>query len=200
MDILLLSVGFISLLSLLFTKFSIISGTISFISFFGYFFIISSGQWIYFFVLLLGFILLVLEALIPSFGILGLAGSVMTFIGIYLSNDTPIHTLSTFLIAGVLSIVVALCLIKSGVKLKIGQNLVLKEQLDKNHGYQTTSIDYSKYLSQKGVTTTSLRPVGRAEILGDDVEVLSGSQMIEENQKVIVYKVEGNRIYVKKYK
>lgn len=198
MDLILLGIGFVSLLALLFTKYARLSGIVSFSAFSVYFFLISSGNWLYFFILLFGLILLVLEAIIPSFGVIGVVGSLMTIIGIYLSNDTPLHILMKLTMASVLSIVCAVVLIKSGVKLKIGKNLVLSQRLDKANNYQTNSVPYEKFLYQKGITTTSLRPVGRAEILGEDIEVLSQSQMISENSEVFVYKVEGNRVYVKK--
>jgi membrane-bound ClpP family serine protease len=56
--------------------------------------------------------------------------------------------------------------------------------------------DYSRLLNQTGVTTTPLRPSGKARFGDEIVQVVSDGSMIEKGASVTVIEVHGSRIVV----
>ena len=67
-------------------------------------------------------------------------------------------------------------------------------------GFSSAREKLNDLLSAEGVTTTTLRPSGTANINGNKVDVVSEGEMILKNTKIKVIDVKGNRIVVKPVK
>lgn len=200
MELLLLTVAFVGIVVVLLTPYVWQGCAMTIGAFVTYFVVVSSGTWIYFLVLLVGLLLMVLELFLPSFGAVGVIGIAMTLLGVGMTSSNPSVTLLNMCYAISIAIIFAMILLKMGYRMHMGRGLVLNERLTRDKGFQSFQQDYARYLNQTGMTLTSLRPVGRAQFQNDILEVLSLGEMIEENKPVVVYRVEGNKLFVKEIK
>ncbi|MBS4770560.1 hypothetical protein KG090_05150 [Carnobacteriaceae bacterium zg-ZUI240] len=197
MELMLLTVAFIGIVIVLLTKYVWQGSVLTVASFLIYFFIEASGSWEYFLVLLVGLMLLILELFLPSFGAVGIIGIAMTLLGINMTSDNPTLTLLNASYALCIALGVAVFLWKMGCRFQLGRGLVLNQSLTSDKGFQSFQQDYAQYLNTVGVTVTSLRPVGRARFGDEELEVLSSGKMIESHKDVVVYKVEGSKLFVR---
>lgn len=198
MGILLLVLGFVGIITILFTRFYWLGSLMTIAAFIAYFVLFGTGQWLYLIVLLLGLSLMGLELIIPSFGAIGIVGILMIGVGLYMSSVEPIATLFNFSIAFVLALTTIVVLMKQGARLQLTKGLVLKEQLSSSDAYTTSSINYQQFLNQVGMSLTSLRPVGKARFGNQDIEVITSGEMIDVYERIVVYKVEGNKLIVRR--
>lgn len=164
-----------------------------------YFNVLEQGNWMQYFLFLLGVILLVFEFYIPGFGIAGVLGLIATIGALFWQTNDPMIVL--YLVT--LSMITLLTVIFIFTKLKkpvlLGPAFILETKLNKPSGF-SANPDLSHLKGQKGRTITDLRPVGRAQF-GDDIfDVISDMDMISRETQIIVNRVEGSKIYVRKEK
>ena len=74
---------------------------------------------------------------------------------------------------------------------------MLNTRTGREEGFNSAT-DQSALLGKKGVTVTTLRPTGTAEIEGEGVDVVAEGAFIEKGSPVVVTKVEGFRVVVRK--
>ena len=66
-------------------------------------------------------------------------------------------------------------------------------------GLSEGTDDYTYLLGKEGITTTFLRPVGKAKVDDEIVEVINeDATVIEQGEKVLIVKVEGQKVIVRK--
>ncbi len=139
---------------------------------------------------MVGFILLFLEILIPSGGILGILSIACTGFGIFCFFNQEQVTM------GVLSIVgfgaYGFFMLRF-----ILRRVSFKASLSPD---TSTSVDPridDDLVHQKGVTVTALRPAGMALINGKKVDVVSIGDFIDRDIPVQVLDISGNRVVVR---
>ena len=71
---------------------------------------------------------------------------------------------------------------------------------EKSHAGYTSRTTLSDLLGAEGVSLTTLRPAGTAEINGKRVDVVTESEYIEHGKPIIVIAVEGMRVVVREKK
>ncbi len=142
--------------------------------------------------IIFGLILIIIEILfVPGTTIVGILGFLFEIGGVYVAFDyfgdsTGYLVLTVAFIISMLAIFISF---KSGV----WGGLALKEE-------HTGKVNESRLdglsLGQEGITTSSLKPIGKA--LFDDVEyeVKTFGQFLYNNQKVSIVKLENNTIIV----
>lgn len=146
--------------------------------------------------ILLGFILLAIELfIIPGFGFVGISGLICLFIASYISY-TKLNPMAGFAVS-LISLITIIVMIKILPKTRIWKKLQLEETTSKGAGYSATRMGLEKLIGKEGITLTPLHPVGTAIIDGKRVDVVSEVGMIDKDRKVVVVKVEGNRVIVK---
>jgi membrane-bound ClpP family serine protease len=140
-----------------------------------------------------GIIFLLLEVLVvPGTTVVGFLGAAMMAGGIYLSYSeygsmAGTITLGTTLVFSVVAVGIA---IRSGTW--------KKAMLDTAIDGKVNQLDVEKVkVGYEGKTVTRLNPVGKAIINEEFYEVVSKDNLIDENTKIVVLKVEGNKIIVK---
>jgi len=156
--------------------------------------------WLMIGLLLLGTILVTIEAVVPGFSIPGILGICCLIGGLVVASTIVDGTALLLMIAGVLVVIVALVWIvyRSATRGgRISKLLMLGDRTGREEGYNSAG-DYSSLLGKKGVALTTLRPTGTAEIEGDNVDVVAEGAFIEKGAQVVVTKVEGFRVVVKK--
>lgn len=146
-------------------------------------------------VVVLGMGLLILEMYLPGFGLPGIAGIVLSVLGIVFMADSVLEGLIAALIELALLCIAFSFAIRSAAKGKLAKSkLVL-------HAVATDPKEENPllfYMDKEGVVTTRLSPVGTGEFDGVRLTVLSEGEFVEAGEKVKVTRVEGNRIYVRR--
>ena len=158
----------------------------------------------------IGLILIGLEVfVIPGFGLAGVGGIAALLAGLSLAlvgNGATVAAIIgaagrvslSMLAAIALSIVVFRFLTKTSLT----GRLVLDSSLPPGggEGPAPTPQPISGMLGRQGTTITSLRPAGLAEFDGERVDVVSTGEMIEPGATIVVHRMDGNRIVVRRHR
>jgi membrane-bound serine protease (ClpP class) len=147
-----------------------------------------------------GMILIALEIfVVPGFGLTGISGIValafsvvMTFGGFY-SAITAILSIVAY------SFFIILVLYWFSPKIKAFDRFILKKSQPVDEGYVAVDPSIYTHLERcEGVTLSVCRPSGIARFGDERYDVLSDGDFIEKGERVIVRKVEGTKIVVRK--
>ena len=146
-------------------------------------------------VVVLGMGLLILEMYLPGFGLPGIAGIVLSVLGIVFMADSVLEGLIAALTELALLCAAFSFAIRSAAKGKLAKSrLVL-------HAVATDPREENPllfYVGKEGVVATRLSPVGTGDFDGVRLTVLSEGEFVEAGERVKVTRVEGNRIYVRR--
>ena len=148
----------------------------------------------------LGIVLVVIELLMPGFGIAGSLGIISLIVGIVLAAQVVTSVVLTLIIVAVLIIITGmlLWLYKSATKGgRVSRLLLLNSKLGKKDGYSSNkSLD--DLIGLEGVALTNLRPAGIGEFQSKKVDVVTDGDYILKGSPIRIMDVEGFRIVVKK--
>ncbi len=195
-----LSIGFIGLLTEILTPGFGLGGTIGLIAFsmfFGGSILAGNAGFAVVLIFLTGIVLLVIEAVIPGFGAPGIGGILCILISIILASESIVLGISSLSIAFVMTIIAAGLLLKYAPRNKYFDKIILGTELRKDIGFSSTTTN-SQWLGLEGIAVNSLRPAGTIEIDGERIDVVSEGGFIEKNDRVRIISIEGRRIVVKK--
>jgi len=199
----LLIIGFLGLLIEATTPGFGIPGTMGLVAlslFFGGHMIAGIGNWLYTVMFVAGIVLLLIEIfVIPGFGIAGISGIALIFISIFLTLGGGVSAIYAMGVVALVLLVSFLVLLFFFPKLPIWKKLGLARREMKKEGY--VAVTEKKHLEGKeGKAITMLRPSGVVEIDGKRYDALTEGEFIERGQKIVVTRVEGGKIFVKKLK
>ena len=195
----LLSLGFVGLMTEIFTQGWGVAGFIgltAFTLYFGGHMIAGLAGWEAIILFIAGIILLTVEVFVPGFGIPGISGAVSIIASIFLASASVETALRTILISLIGSIVLLILIFKYFTKSRFLSRLVLFEREDKDMGYIGPK-NFSEILGKTGSTVTPLRPSGSVLIEGIRMDVVTEGTFISANKPVEVVKVEGARVVVR---
>ncbi len=161
---------------------------------------------------LLGVVLLVIEIfVIPGFGVAGISGIVLMLSSLVLAQqdfivpdfDWQWSVLQQNLLMVLASAVGAFVVFGIGamaLKRAPGFNrLALQTTQDAALGYSVQDSDVSgRYLGKRGITLTTLRPVGNIEIDDELLQAEADGEYLDRGVQVEVTEVSGNRMVVRK--
>lgn len=153
-----------------------------------------------------GLVLLVLEIfVIPGFGIAGvlgigalLAGLSLSMIGGGATWEAILMTLARVIFSLLFALLASLALLRYLPRLPFGRRLILETGLPAGEGYASAPESDKIWLGKGGTAFSPLRPAGIAEIDGERVDVVSDGEFIESGAPIIVSRVDGNRIVVRR--
>ncbi|MDH4129000.1 MAG: hypothetical protein OEV44_09620 [Spirochaetota bacterium] len=139
----------------------------------------------YIYILLLYFLgigLVILETMLPGMviGLIGFMTLISSIVLAFMEN--------TFL--GIALIVIALTILPFFV-MKGFRKIQLKESIS-----DSTALSLNHLVGEIGITLTELHPVGKAEINGKRYDVYASELSISSGKKIIVDRIEGNKIVV----
>jgi membrane-bound serine protease (ClpP class) len=144
-----------------------------------------------------GIALMLVEAFMPGFGVFGVSGLISTLVSIVLAavsvQTGMVMLLISFLLAGVFSYFSFRFFARRGAL----RHIILSEEERAELGY-TAPLDQKNLVGLEGVALTTLRPSGAAEIEGRRIDVVSDGAYIPAGDKLIVDRVEGVRVIVRK--
>ncbi len=142
-----------------------------------------------------GCILLVVELYVPGTGLFGIAGLASILASFFLSLGANLSAVTTMTISLVVAIIAFAVLARYLPSSKLWTKLILKDSETPQAGY-TSAQDYDCYLGCEGITITQLRPAGRIELKGVQLDVVSEGRFLPAGIPVKVVSVKGNRIVV----
>ncbi len=146
------------------------------------------------FLQMVGIIVVILEFVIPSAGLLAViaiaAFGYSISLAFHISDQTGIY----FVVSDLFLIPICIMI---GSKILAKSPLTLRKTLDKKDGVVSQDMALVKLIGKQGTVVNDLRPAGRAEIDGQIFDVVSTGEYIEKGEEVVVSEVDGNRIVVK---
>lgn len=141
---------------------------------------------------LLGFAAIILEFFVPSAGIIGLIGAGFVIAGIvftYMNLGVLAGTI--FLVAcAIIGPIIMFLYFKIFPNSYIGKKLIL------NHQSPNNDTNHGDLINNKGITDTTLRPIGYAIINKKRYNVTTLGEFIDKDSKIKVLKIEGYKIIV----
>ncbi len=155
-----------------------------------------------------GLVLLILEIfVIPGFGLAGVLGIGALLAGLSLSliggGDTlefVVFAVGRVLISVLLALVASLLTLRFLPRLPFGRQLILETGLATGAGYASAPEGDKSWLGKSGTAFSPLRPAGIAEIDGERVDVVSAGEFINAGMPIVVTRVDGNRIVVRRHR
>ncbi len=144
--------------------------------------------------LLIALLLLLAEIFVPSFGtlsILALLACIAAVISAFHASVAMGITVTVIVIIGFPLIIMTI--LKNLHRMPIGKLLIPPAPEFKPTKEEE---DLNRLLSKTGVTLTQLRPSGIVRIDGHRYDVLTDGEFLDANTKVVVKRIEGNRIFV----
>jgi membrane-bound ClpP family serine protease len=143
-----------------------------------------------------GILLLLVEMIHPGFGVPGITGIALLFLGVFLSARTWTEVLAlTLIILGIIGLALSF-VFNSAKNGYLSKRLILQQKSVKESGYVAVN-DHSELLGKEGTSVTILRPSGKADFSGMIVDVVTEGDFIPEKTKLHVIKVEGGRVIVR---
>ncbi|MDA3941035.1 MAG: hypothetical protein PF693_17275 [Spirochaetia bacterium] len=137
----------------------------------------------------IGLIAIIVEFFVPAAGIIGIIGG-GSIIG---------SVVMAYLNYGILTPLLIMSYFKIFPKTIIGKKLILNTNLSPDSGF--TSFAQGKYRNLKGssgIVLKDMRPTGIVEIEGQKFNALTNGEYLTSGSSIQVFKVEGNRVFVKK--
>ncbi|NQT82895.1 hypothetical protein HQ563_07725 [bacterium] len=80
----------------------------------------------------------------------------------------------------------------------VGKSFVLGGRSDSSNGFVAADLGKKSLVGKTGITVSMLRPAGKIEIGETRIDAVSDGEFIPKGCEVVVTKVEGNRVVVKK--
>jgi len=196
----LITIGFIGFIIEIFAAGFGLGGTISLIAFGLYFaggILAGNASAAVLIIFAIGVLLLIVEAVVPGFGVPGIGGIISIIISIVMAANNSRNAIISIVVAFILSIIFLILLLKYGSRSKFFDKIVLMENLNREKGYKANK-EYGHLVGKEGTTLTLLRPSGTIDVEGEIVDVVSEVGFIEKDSLVKVIGVEGRKITVKK--
>ena len=144
---------------------------------------------------LAGFILVIFEMFYPGFGVAGISGSVLLFLGVLFMANTLIEAVILLLIIFAILGAMLTFVLHSASRGRLSK-MILSSKESRDLGYVgTEDLDY--FLNKEGVSASILRPSGTADFNGVKLDVVTQGEFLQKGTPIEVIKVEGRRIVVK---
>ena len=197
---LLLTIGFIGLVIEIFTPGFGVGGTVSLIGFGLYFggnILAGNSNLTSLVLFITGLILLVIEGIVPGFGLPGISGIILILVGTVLAMNSLGMAIMSLSIAIIITTIVSIVLFKLGFRSQILNKIVLNSRTESDRGF-VSSTPKNDLLGKEGIALSGLRPTGFIDIDGQRLDALSEGGFISKDEKVLVVKVEGSKIIVRR--
>jgi membrane-bound serine protease (ClpP class) len=155
-----------------------------------------------------GLVLLVLEVfVIPGFGLAGvlgigalIAGLSLSFVGAGATWEFILKGAGRVVFSLLLALGASLVLLRFLPRLPFGRRLILETGLPSSQGYAAAPESDSNWFGKSGTALSPLRPAGIAEIENQRVDVVSDGKFIDSGAPIVVTRVDGNRIVVRRHR
>lgn len=144
--------------------------------------------------ILIGLLMMILEILvIPGSGFAGVLGFILMAAGIWLAYTRQ------GIMAGHITLASTLAINVTGLILSLRSKTWKRASLKAVNSGKVNEIDITKIdIGEAGVTISRCAPMGKAMFNNVYYEVSTLSDFIDENEKVEIIRISGNKIFIKK--
>jgi len=156
--------------------------------------LVGTAGWLELSLALIGAVLLVVEAVVPGFGIFGIAGLVAIGAAIFFAVPSAELAIRYLMYSSVSFLFVLATLLRTISRKGMGKALTLEYSLE---GAQSSRVNVVGLVGKTGKATSSLRPSGSVWIGGERIDVISEGDYVEKGTEVEVIRVEGTRVVVR---
>lgn len=201
MEGLLLAVGFIGVAVAILTPLSKAGLGMTLISFILYFSFIGVHTWLPVLLFTIGLLLIIFEIFIPEFGIAGAIGTILLIVGLYLTIGDIGTTIRDLSMSIVITAGVVFYLVRNGYSLANVNKLILNTNLQVSQKTESAEKTTQIKPGLEGIAQTPLRPSGKVSFGTTDdtlVDVLSTDGHISRDTEIVVEKVLGTKVLVRK--
>lgn len=143
---------------------------------------------------LCGMLVVIIEIILPSAGLLALLAVSLIGYSLYLVF-TEISTNVGFIFVAA-DVFILPVLLLTGIKLLAKSPVTLKTELSSRDGITSQNSEDASFIGLTGSAITDLRPAGSAIINNKRVDVVSRGEYIEKGTHITVVSVTGNQIIV----
>ena len=152
-------------------------------------------NWIALLCIVAGIAFVIIEMNVPGFGAPGIIGVILLVAGVIIFADTLLQALILIMIILVILGAALFLVLRFASRGRLSRHLVLEESVQDDMRFSTgADLDY---IGSEGIAITVLRPSGTADFNGVKLDVVSEGEFIPKNSRVIITKIEGNRVVVK---
>jgi len=146
-----------------------------------------------------GFFLLFLEVFLPG-GILGVLGGLMLVGGVVMCffYFDPSYAMGILLGTLIISVGLMIVSVKIFPHSPIGKRIILRMGEKSADGFSAEDGSLAQLVGLSGVTVSTLRPSGIADIGDKRIDVVTDGEYIDPGQRVTVVLVDGNRVVVER--
>lgn len=150
--------------------------------------------------LVIGMVLIVVEMIIPGFGVAGISGGIALIAGLIIGSggSGPTGAMFSLLIVLVLLSIIAVLIFKSALRGRLSRSPVVLNTAIDSGSTELFDEDIVKLAGKTGRTLTPLRPSGIAEINGRRLDVITEAEFIGKGEDVVVERIDGVKILVKR--
>jgi membrane-bound serine protease (ClpP class) len=141
-------------------------------------------------------VLLLVEAMMPGFGVAGISGVILVLVSIVLISSSFYQAILILIATIAVTALIVIALYKMGYGKGYIKSMVLNTEQKNDQGY-VSAQDYKNLLGMKGISVTPLRSAGSVLINGKKIDAVSEGEFIEKDKEVEVIKVEGSRVIVR---
>ena len=147
-------------------------------------------------VLIAGFILIAVELVVPGFGLPGIAGIVCLVAGVFMVTDSVEEgILVTLVVIVILSILTAVVIGLMHHR-KFKSPIILDTDVHvENTQLEASDLDY--LLHREGTASTDLRPVGKGDFDGIELDIVSDGAYIKKGSRIKIVQISSNRLMVR---
>lgn len=163
----------------------------------------SGMTWVVVACLITGLIFITIELFQPGFGVFGILGGILIVLGLAFrlakGDGNPLAQL--FIMLFFLTVIIGsvfLIMIKTMKKGWLSKTPFVENGTAVSEIRSDGTIDYSFLVGKVGISLTTLRPSGKAEIEGGEYDVTASSFFIQKDEPIVVISTEGVKISVKR--
>ena len=147
-------------------------------------------------VFLVGVLMIIVEILLPTVGLLAGLGVAAMLYSIVLALGGDIGALAALGISLVLSVAAFMLIVSRLPSSRLWNKMVLHTSSRGEQGY-VSAEQHMELVGRTGEVLTELRPSGTARIDGRPVDVISEGAFIQKGTLVVVLSVNGSRVVVR---
>ena len=144
--------------------------------------------------LIAGFILIGVEMVVPGFGVPGISGIVCLMAGIFLTADS-IEQGVLITVVVIVALGILMTIIMGFLSQKKFKSPIILDT-DVKAGVPIDSSDLTYLLGKEGVAATDLKPAGKGDFEGVELDIFSEGQYIKKGTRIVISKVNQKKLMV----
>ena len=143
-----------------------------------------------------GILMIIVEILLPTVGLLAGIGVAAMLYSIVLALGGDIGALGALGISLLISIIIFMLIVSRLPSSRLWNKVVLQDSSRAERGFVSTP-EHPELVGKTGEVLTELRPSGTARIDGRPVDVISEGSFIRKGTQIVVLSVNGSRVIVR---